>query len=432
MQTTRRGFLQVLPALVPAAAAFNPVGIERIETAAGFVNGRTPEEVAKDEDFWREIQQAFTVDRSLIYFNNGGVSPSPRIVQETMRRYLEYSNQAPTYTMWRVLEPQIEGVRKRLAKHFGCEAEEIAITRNASESLEICQLGLDFNRGDEILTTEQDYPRMLQTWRQRERRNGIAIKKVNFTTPLQSPDALVDMFEKAITPKTKLIHFCHITNVTGQIFPVKKIVQMARARGIETIVDGAHAFAHFPFKHADLDCDFYGTSLHKWLYAPHGTGMLYVRKSRIKDVWPMMPADESLDNNIRKFEQIGTHPEANFLAIGEALNFHEALGVERKAARLRYLRQRWVSRLEGQKGFRVLTSPDPAQSCGLVTFTIDGVDLNRLIGHLFNEHRIIVTGFVNFAGVNGIRVTPNVFSTLSEVDLFAEAVERVIQKGLPA
>ncbi len=428
---SRRKFLGNLSAGA-AIASFNEAGIERIADANHFVAGAAPEDVAQNEDYWHEVQQAFTVDRSLIYFNNGGTSPSPRIVQEAMRRYLEFSNQAPTYTMWRILEPQREGVRKRLAKTFGCDPEELAITRNATESLEICQLGLDFKRGDEILTTEQDYPRMLSTWRQRERREGLVIKKVNFTPPVESQDALVQLFERAITPKTKLIHFCHITNTTGQIFPVKKIVQMARARGIETIVDGAHAFAQFPFKHADLDCDFYGTSLHKWLYAPHGTGFLYVRKNRIKDVWSLMPSDESLDANIRKFEQIGTHPEANFLAIGEALNFHEALGVERKAARLRYLFHRWAKRLESQKGFRLLTSLDPQYSCGLTTFTIDGIDLNRVIGYLFNEYRIIVTGFVNFAGVNGIRVTPNVFSTLSEVDTFAEAIERVIQKGFPA
>jgi isopenicillin-N epimerase len=240
------------------------------------------------------------------------------------------------------------------------------------------------------------------------------------------------MFERAITPKTKLIHFCHITNTTGQIFPVKRIVQMARARGIETIVDGAHAFAQFPFKHADLDCDFYGTSLHKWLTAPIGTGFLYVRKNRIKDIWPLMPADESLDDKITKFEQIGTHPEANFLAIGEALNFYEGIGPERKAARLRYLFHRWAKRLEGQKGVRVLTSFDPQQSCGLATVAIDGLDVNKLIPYLFNEYRIYVVGFHNHAGINGIRVTPNVFTTLREVDLFAEAVERAIQKGLPA
>ncbi len=429
---SRRNFINSLATSTAAVASFNEKGFARAFDAARFVNGRTPEEIAKDEDYWFEVQQAFTVDRSFIYLNSGGVAPSPRVVQEAMRRYLEYSNQGPAYTMWRILEPQKETVRKRLAQVFGCDPEEIAITRNASEALETVQLGINLKRGDEVLTTEQDYPRMQQTWRQRERREGITIKRVNFTPPVSSPDVLFDMFERAITPKTRLIHFCHITNTTGQIFPVKRIVQMARARGIETIVDGAHAFAQFPFKHADLDCDFYGTSLHKWLTAPIGTGFLYVRKNRIKDVWPLQPADESLDNNIRKFEQIGTHPEANFLAIGEALNFYEGIGPERKAARLRYLFNRWAKRLAAHKGVRILTSFDPQQSCGLATFTIDGMDLNRLIGHLFNEHRIIVTGFVNFFGINGIRVTPNVFTTLRELDTFAEAVERVIEKGLPA
>ena len=429
---TRRNFINSLATSTAAVASFNEKGFARAFDAARFVNGRTPEEVAKDEDYWFEVQQAFTVDRSFVYLNSGGVAPSPRVVQEAMRRYLEFSNQGPAYTMWRILEPQKETVRKRLAQVFCCDPEEIAITRNASESLETVQLGINLKRGDEVLTTEQDYPRMLQTWRQRERREGITIKKINFTPPVSSPDVLVEMYERAITPKTKLIHFCHITNTTGQIFPVKRIVQMARARGIETIVDGAHAFAQFPFKHADLDCDFYGTSLHKWLTAPIGTGFLFVRKNRIKDVWPLQPADETLDGNIRKFEQIGTHPEANFLAIGEALNFYEGLGPERKAARLRFLFQRWAKRLEAHKGVRILTSYDPQQSCGLATFGVDGVDLNKLIGHLFNEHRIIVTGFVNFAGINGIRVTPNVFTTLREIDAFAEAVERALEKGLPA
>ncbi|MBI1762863.1 MAG: aminotransferase class V-fold PLP-dependent enzyme [Acidobacteria bacterium] len=429
---SRRNFINSLATSTAAVASFNEKGFARAFDAAHFVNGRTPEEVAKDEDYWFEVQQAFTVDRSFIYLNSGGVAPSPRVVQEALRRYLEYANQGPAYTMWRILEPQKETVRKRLAQVFGCDPEELAITRNASESLETVQLGIALKRGDEVLTTEQDYPRMLQTWRQRERREGITVKKINFTPPVSSPDVLVEMYERAITPKTKLIHFCHITNTTGQIFPVKRIVQMARARGIETIVDGAHAFAQFPFKQADLDCDFYGTSLHKWLTAPIGTGFLFVRKNRIKDVWPLQPADESLDGNIRKFEQIGTHPEPNFLAIGEALNFYEGIGPERKAARLRFLFQRWAKRLEAQKGVRILTSYDPQQSCGLATFGIDGVDLNKLISHLFNEHRIIVTGFVNFAGINGIRVTPNVFTTLRELDAFAEAVERALEKGLPA
>jgi selenocysteine lyase/cysteine desulfurase len=429
---TRRSFLKTAGTAGMSTASFHEAGIARAIDAVNYVSRRSADEVAADEDFWFEVQQAFTVDRTIINFNNGGVSPSPRIVQEAMRQYLEYSNQAPTYTMWRILEPQKESVRKRLAQAFGCDPEEMAITRNASEALEICQLGLQLQPGDEVLTTEQDYPRMLTTWRQRERRDGIVIRKVNFPVPPESMDALAEMFEKAITPKTRVIHFCHITNLTGQIFPVKKICQMARARGIEVIVDGAHAFAHFPYKHVDLDCDHYGTSLHKWLMSPFGTGFLFVRRNKIKNLWPLMPADESLDDNIRKFEQIGTHPEANFLAIAEALTFHEGIGAERKAARLRYLFHRWAKRLEPLRGVRILTPYDPQQSCGLANMAIAGMDLAKLGSYLFNEHRINTTPIINYGGVNGLRVTPSIYSTLREVDTFAQVMERVIQKGLPA
>ncbi|MFN7926938.1 MAG: aminotransferase class V-fold PLP-dependent enzyme [Blastocatellia bacterium] len=428
---TRRSFLKSAGAGSLALASFNEVGIEKAVAATKYVAHLTPEEIAQNEDFWFEVQQAFTVDRSIINFNNGGVCPSPRIVQEAMRRYLEYSNQAPTYTMWRILQPQTEGVRKRLARAFGCDPEEMAITRNASEALEICQLGMNLKPGDEVLTTEQDYPRMLTTWRQRERRDGIVVKKVNFPVPPPNWDSLVEMFERAITPRTKVIHFCHITNLTGQIFPVKKICQMARARGIEAIVDGAHAFAHFPYKHAELDCDYYGTSLHKWLMAPFGTGFLFVRKNKIKQLWPLMPADEPLDNDIRKFEQIGTHPEANFLAIAEALTFYEGIGAERKAARLRFLFHRWAKRLEGLPGVKILTPYDPLQSCGLANVAIAGLDLAKLGGYLMSEYRINTTPIVNSGGVNGLRVTPNIYSTLAEVDTFADVMERVIKKGLP-
>jgi len=281
----RRQFLRTAGGL----AFLRPDAIDRAR-AATTGNNRTAEDLARDEDFWREIQSAFTLDRNIINLNNGGVSPSPRIVQEAMRRYLEFSNIAPARTMWAVLEPEVESVRRALAADFGCDPEEIAITRNASESLENCQLGLDLKAGDEVLTTDQDYPRMITTWKQRERRDGIVLKMISFPTPPPSLDDLSDRFERAITPRTRVIHFCHITNLTGQIFPVKRICQMARSRGIEAIVDGAHAYAHFPFKHDDLDCDYYGTSLHKWLLAPHGTGFLYVRKSKIGKVWPLMAA----------------------------------------------------------------------------------------------------------------------------------------------
>lgn len=432
--TTRRQFVHTvlgaaLPAALPRLAAFRDGGLEKVLAAGDAVRHRSPGEVASDEDYWFEIQQAFTVDRSIINLNNGGVSPSPRVVQDAMRRYLEYSNQAPVYTMWQVLEPEIESVRRRLAAAFGCDPEELAITRNASEALEICQLGLDLEPGDEVLTTDQDYPRMLTTWDQRSRREGIVVKKVSFPDPPPSMDYLVELFAKAITPRTRVIHFCHITNLSGQIFPVREICQLARSRGIEAIVDGAHAFAHFPFQRDQLDCDYYGTSLHKWLLAPHGTGFLYVRRSKIEALWPLMAAPAEMKANIRKFEEIGTHPAANHNAIAEALTFHEGIGPERKAARLRYLRDRWMKRLEGQPRVKLYTSYDPAQSCGLATVGIEGLEPAKIAAYLWEKKRIIVTA-IGHPACPGLRVTPNVYTTLQEVDTFAEAMEAVIRNGL--
>ena len=427
---TRRHFVESLVTAGAAVPALTNDGLDRLRGLARRVSGRALADVARDEDFWLQVQQAFTLDRTLINLNNGGVSPSPRVVQEAMRRYLDYSNTAPAYTMWQILEPEIEAVRRRLAASFGCDPEEMAITRNASEALETVQLGIPLERGDEVLTTTQDYPRMLTTWHQRERREGIVVREITFPVPPPSQDDLAERIARAITPKTKVIHVCHITNLTGQIFPIRQIVQHARARGIEVIVDGAHAYAHFPFTRDDLDCDYYGTSLHKWLLAPHGTGFLYVRKAKIAAVWPLMAAPPEMNANIRKFEEIGTHPAANHNAIAEALSFHDGIGAERKAARLRYLFQRWARRLERLPRVRILTPYDPAQSCGLASMAIDGMDPNKLVTYLWDTHRIIVTPIVH-KEFSCVRVTPNVYTAVAEIDRFGDVMEDVLRKGLP-
>src|SRR5216110_1166276 len=411
---TRRHFLGSMVTAGTAIPVLRNDGLDQLRRLTRRVDGRPPAAVAQDEDFWREVQQAFTLDRTIINLNNGGVSPSPRVMQEAMRRYLDYSNTAPAYTMWQILEPEIESVRRRLAASFGCDPEEMAITRNASEALEIVQLGIPLERGDEVLTTTQDYPRMLTTWHQRERREGIVLREITFPVPPPSQDDLADRFARAITPKTKVIHVCHITNLTGQIFPIRKIMQIARDRGIETIVDGAHAYAHFPFTRDELDCDYYGTSLHKWLLAPHGTGFLYVRKQKIAGIWPMMAAP----------------PEMNHNAIAEALTFHQGIGAERKAARLRYLRDRWAKRLEQVSGVKILTPYDPKQSCGLGSFTPGSLDVGKLTEYLWDKHQIIVTPIVH-PEFNCIRVTPNVYTLTAEVDRFADVVEQAVRRGIP-
>ena len=444
--SSRRHFLRTASSAgLMAVAAVRDPRLPPRATAAAATGRATPEETAGNEDFWREVQQAFTLDRTLINLNNGGVCPSPRTVLEAQKRFLDISNQAPVHFMWRVLEPGVESVRTQLAGLLGCDREEVAITRNASESLQICQLGIDLQRGDEVVTTTHDYPRMLDTWEQRVRREGITLTRVPFPVPPKQSE-LVSLVERAITPRTKVVHLCHVTNLSGHIFPVREICDLARARGIRTIVDGAHAFAHFPFRIADLGCDYYGVSLHKWLLAPVGTGLLWMRRDLIKDTWPLQPAGVKLTEDIRKFEEIGTHPAATHNAIAEAVAFHQTIGTERKLARLRYLRDRWVNRLTALPNVRMNTHLSPAVSCGLANARVLGVDSGRLGEPLWDRHRIIVVPIKHAPPANawrapehrdtdfaweGIRVTPNVYTMLEEVDRFADAVEAVARKGAP-
>ncbi len=435
--STRREFLATMS--LPAAVAtrglpgapilFRPSAPEILESLSHYSG--TPEEVAANEDFWAHVSEAFTVDRSLINFNNGGVSPSPAFVQEAMKRHLDFSNLAPSYTMWDVLEPGQETVRQRMAREWGVDTEEIAITRNASEGLQICQFGYDLKRGDEVLTTTQDYGRMLTTFRQRERREGIVLRQFELPVPAEDPAEVVRRFEEGITDKTRLILMCHMINLTGQILPVKDVVQMARRYDIPVIVDGAHALAHFDFKITDLECENYSTSLHKWLFAPHGTGLLYVRREVIGDIWPLMAAREEMNDNIRKFEEIGTHPAANHLAVAEALTFHQGIGSKRKEERLVYLRNRWAKRLLERDRIRVHTSLEPGFACGIGNVQIMGEDTAALRNWLWNERRILTVS-INHDQFEGLRVSPSVYSTLEEVDRFVDAMEHVVKNGLPA
>jgi len=397
-------------------------------------HGLAPEVVAADESRWASLQAAFTVDRSTVNLNNGGCSPAPWIVQDAHKRRLDFSNELPSHNLWTVLEPQKETSRAGLAHVFGCDPEEIALTRNASESLETCILGLDLKRGDEVVTSDQDYPRMLTTLDQRARREGVVVHKVSLPTPCEDPAEIVRRFEERITPRTRMIVMCHVINLTGQILPVRAMTEMARRHGVPVIVDGAHGFANLVFTRDDLDCDYYGTSLHKWLYAPHGTGMLYVRRERIAELWPLMAAREEQSGDIRKFEEIGTHPAAQLLSISEALAFHHAIGPRNKLARLRYLRDRWVKRLVAfSDRVRLNSSLADEHSAGFANVRLEGVDSGALRNHLWSKHKILTTyiGPPLPAETHGLRVTPNVYTTLEELDRFSEILERVLRDGLP-
>jgi selenocysteine lyase/cysteine desulfurase len=403
---------------------------ENFQAKTRAVENLAPERVAADEDFWATVQQAFSVTRGIVNLNNGGVSPSPRIVTEAFVRYTWQQEDATAYTMWQLLEPQSETIRTGLAEIFGCLTEEIAITRNASESLEILLMGMDFKPGDEILTTTQDYPRMLTTLKQREMREGLKLNLIKIPLAPRDVNDLATPFERAVTPRTKLILVSHQINLTGQIMPVRKVCEMARAKGIETIVDGAHSFGQFDFKRDDLGCDYFGTSLHKWLYAPKGTGMLYVKKDKIPRIWALMASEDKNRNDIRKFEEIGTHSAAMRLAIGEAILFHHALGAKRKEARLRYLSRYWMNKLKAVPKVGFNTSFDETQSCAIGNFKIEGIDPGQLGAYLMAKHKIFTTPIVH-EEFSGVRITPNVYTTLWELDRFVDVVAEIAKKGLP-
>jgi selenocysteine lyase/cysteine desulfurase len=428
--TTRRNFVHGMAATFGGAAMFRETAMRSLFKANVIAGDRTPEEIAEDESYWGEIQRAFDTDRTLINLNNGGVSPTPSHVLEAMIRDLRFTNESPAEHMWRVLEPRVESVRRDLAREFGCDPEEMAITRNASEANEIMILGLDLKKGDEVIVSNQNYGRMLTTWDQRARRDGIVVKPISFKVPPPSQKYIFDQFVAAVTPNTRVIELPHITNLTGQIMPIRELVDFAKPRGIDVLVDGAHAFAHFPFTRDELGADFYGTSLHKWLLAPVGTGFLYVRKEKIRKLWPMMAAAKTQDEDIRKYEEIGTHPAANHNAISAALAFQRGIGTDRKIARLRYLRDRWAKRLMKESDrVHVLTPLDSKYSGAIALFNVDGLPFDKLGPWLMANHRIVNTP-IKHDEFDGLRITPNVYTTVDEIDTFADKVLIAIDKGI--
>jgi isopenicillin-N epimerase len=432
--SNRRQFLsQVGKGVGLAALTTASVGslLEDLRAASRRVEHLSDDAAAQDEDFWFDIQRAFTVTRGIVNLNNGGVCPSPRIVTEALIRYIWEQEDATAYTMWQILDPQVETVRSGLAEIFGCDKEEIAITRNASESLEILLMGLDLKSGDEVLTTTQDYPRMLTTLRQREQREGIALKMVQIPIPPKNLSEITEAFARGITGRTKVILISHVVNITGQITPVKEVCELARSKGIEVIIDGAHSFAHFDFKQKDIACDYFGTSLHKWLYAPKGTGLLYVKRDKIPRIWPLMAADQKQAYDIRKFEEIGTHSAAPRLAIGEAILFHQGIGAKRKEARLRFLSRYWMGQLKDLPNIHFNTSFDDVQSCGIANVEIKGTEPGAVAKYLMDKHKIFTVPIVH-PEFKGLRITPNVYTTLPELDRFCEVMAGIARKGLPA
>lgn len=427
----RRAFVQKLgraSALTFLSGLREPAWSRGLAQALRNVNDRTSEATARDEDFWYFVQQSYTVSSSLINLNNGGVAPSPRTVQEAVKRYQDLSNEAPSYYMWRILDQGREPLRNNLAQLAGCDPEEIALQRNASEALETAIFGIPLNRGDEVVLSKQDYPNMINAWKQREGREGIKLVWVDLQLPSEDMHYLANAYINLFTLKTKVVHVTHIINWNGQILPVKAIATAAQARGIQVVVDGAHSFAHFQFAIPDLGADYFGTSLHKWLSACIGTGFLYVKHNRIKNLYPLFACDDPAEDNIRKFEHLGTRPFFIEQATTKAIDFYNMIGGARKESRLQYLKNYWMEHVKDLPRVKLGTSLKPGCGCAIGLISIDGKKPAELDSFLFNNYKIHTVA-IERENIHGVRITPNVYTTTKNLDVLIEGIRKFAQQG---
>jgi selenocysteine lyase/cysteine desulfurase len=425
MSNNRRIFLKqaaTLAGAFSAASIFNQVHAEEWEHAAKKVSHLDAGQVATDEDYWSMIQSAYTVNPSIINLNNGGVSPAPLVVQQAVARFNDLANEGPSYFMWRILDQGREPLREKLALLAGALPDEIAINRNSTEALNTIIYGLNLKSGDEVIGTKQDYPNMIQAYKQRALREGIVYKQLSFDFPIENEEQVVKAFADAITPNTKIIHVTHMINWVGQIMPVRKIADMAHAKGIEVVCDGAHSFGLLDFKIPDLGCDYFGTSLHKFLSAPIGSGMLWIKKEHISKAWPLLCNGDPHSSDIRKFETIGTRSFPIEQGIGEAINFHEAIGSKRKEERIRYLKNYWASKVKEIPKVKLHTSLKAPFSCAICGVSIDGMTPGELDGILFNKYKIHTVGIV-WENISCVRVTPHVYTKIADLDKLVKAIE---------
>ena len=426
----RKKFIQQIALMAGAFSVnslFNQVHAEEISSANKKVEHLSPTDVAADEDYWSTIQQAYTVSPNIINLNNGGVSPSPRIVQEALDRYNKLTNEGPSYFMWRILDQGREPLRENLASLAGCNKEEIAVNRNATEALNTIIYGLDLKTGDEVIGTKQDYPNMINAWKQRALREGIVYKQLSFDFPIENDEAIVDAYEKVITRKTKIIHVTHIINWIGQIMPVRKICDMAHRHGLDVICDGAHSFGLLDFTIPDLGCDYFGTSLHKFLSAPIGSGMLFIKKEKIEKIYPLVCNDNPKGADIRKFETLGTRSFPIEQAIGEAINFQTAIGSKRKEERIRYLKNYWAEKVKDIPKVKIKTSLQAKYSCAICGVSIDGITPGELDTALFNNYKIHTVGIV-WENISCVRITPHVYTRLQDLDKLVKAIGEIASK----
>ncbi len=425
--SSRRNFIQQLTAAT-GAFTFLPFTNNAFanEAESRYAQFRALDDVdaMTDEDFWGWVKEQYTVSPNLLNLNNGGVSPQPKVVQDAHIRFYQYANEGPSYYMWRILDDGREALRGKLAELAGCSAEEIAINRNATEGLNSIIFGLNLKAGDEVVLTKQDYPNMINAWKQREKRDGIKLIWLNLELPIENEDAIVQQYVNAFTSRTKIVHVTHLINWTGQILPIRKIADEAHKRGIEVIGDGAHTFAHIDFNIPDLGCDYFASSLHKWLCAPFGSGLLWIKKEKIKNIWALLSNNEPDGTDIRKFESLGTRSFASEMAIGNAVDFHNVIGSKRKEERLRYLTDYWMGKVSDLKRVSFLQPNYKTGYCAISNIAIEGIKPFALMDTLHKKHKIHTVA-IDWENVHGVRITPHVYTSIKDLDRLVNAVRTI-------
>ena len=401
-----------------------PLNFVHVRNAAADVEHLDLQEVAANEDFWMKVRGDFDLKPDYINLENGYYCFMPRQIMERQIEHLRNVNYEGSYYMRTVRQENKKNVANKVAEIVGCSAEEVAITRNTTESLDLIIGGMHWNAGDEAVMAEQDYGAMINHFKFVERRFGTVNKFVSIPNHPQDDEEIVDLYASAITDKTRLLMVCHMVNITGQVLPIRKIADMAHARGVEVMVDGAHAYSHIDFNMKDLDCDYYGSSLHKWLSAPLGSGMLYVNKEKIDGVWPLLAEGELEPNDIARLNHIGTHPAHTDLAILDAIEYQNAIGLGRKEARLKYLQHYWTSQLRGLPRIVINTPVEMHRHGGIGNVGIEGIEPAVLAERLMKEYRIFTVA-INRPGVRGLRITPNIYTTTAELDSLVHAIKEL-------
>jgi len=398
-----------------------------MDALAGVFNSRkevSATELASDNDFWDGIRKDYLLKPDYINLENGYYNFLPQPILEKYLQHIRDVNYQGSYYMRTVQWDNKKRMADKLAAIAGCEPGELVITRNSTESLDLVIGGMDWQKEDEAVFAEQDYGSMQDMFKQVSDRYGVKLVKVSVPNHPASDEEIVSLYEKAITAKTKLLMVCHIINITGHILPIRKICDMAHAKGVEVMVDGAHAFAHFRYKISDLHCDYYGTSLHKWMSVPLGAGFLYVNKNKISKPWPVF-ADWTTDkNNIARLNHTGTHPCATDLAIEDSIDYFNMIGAERKEKRMQYLQQYWTSRVKDIPRVVINTPLLEGRSCGIANVGITGIKPADLAKRLMDEHKVFTVA-IDYANVQGCRICPNVYTTTEELDRFVEAIKKL-------